>query len=128
MRYVLGLVVILMIVAVLGANVRGVISEPATSTTAVAATSALGTAVVIQQLNMCLIPLAVLAVIALAIVAWMMWRKEYMRENETRITPEQSGRITLPDRAQVQDPVRVIRTFKRHSRGNSRAAMRMFGK
>jgi hypothetical protein len=93
MRFLIGLVALLLAAAFLAANfravttdVRATIAEPATSTTSVVATSglaasnatatgALATALVVQQLTLCVIPLAILVVIALLIIAFIIARR-----------------------------------------------------
>lgn len=125
MKYILGLLIIAVIVIAIGASVRGTIAEPATSTTAVAATTALGTAVVIQQMTMCVIPLAVLVVIGLGIVAWMMWRKEHAQVNEQHEIDALARRVQIKDE-QINSPVRTVRAYRRKTNYAARNAERMF--
>lgn len=127
MKNIIGLLIIAVIVIAIGASVRGTIAEPATSTTAVAATTALGTAVVIQQMTMCIVPLAVLVVIGLGIVAWMMWRKEHAQVNEQHEIDAPARRVQIKDE-QINSPVRTVRTYRRKPNYAARNAARMFGK
>ena len=142
MKNILSLFIIAVIVIGIGANVRGTIAEPATSTTAVvattgiaasnaAATSALGSAVVIQQLTMCVIPLALLVVLGLAIVAFIQWRKsEMQRVEDVPVTTAPARQVETPDHHTITNQVRTVRRVARvrKPRTASRAAMRMFGK
>ena len=126
-RVVFVLLVVLVVVALIGANLRGTIAEPATS--------ALSTAVVIQQVTMCVIPLAVLIVLALGIVAYIVaHRADSVHTKHADETRTASGQPhdqviapSVPTPGTIINPSRVVRQSRAlRSRAAGKLAARWF--
>jgi hypothetical protein len=133
MKRIIAIAIALIAIIWIGAvNLRATIAEPATSTTSVAATTALGTTAVIQQLTLCIGALGFLFAVlfgsaALGFIYVYKPLKE-IKANSPSVAPSVAPArvIIMPDQTKITNPVSTIQRTTRHKNRAAKAAARMF--